>query len=400
VTFTPTGTFLLTTRSEQGVVDPSTGRYRPDPFTRPPAPPEDPSPPANLFAGMDYQYLADGTIAGPRGSAAPVSATAADDDAGLWLGTWGYGVGRADLRTLRLEMMDWGLWSEDARAVAVAGDQLVAGGLGDARTSGGLTEIDLRRRTARWLLAIDETGLRSDRVYDLALEGRALWVAGEGGVSRRDARGRWQTWGSGRGVPEDGALSVAVGAGAVWVGTWHGAVAVAADTLRTLAIPRQAVVVDVGAGDRGAWFATSHGAYVYRGRWPEGRLARLEHPEGRLAGQVDAVGIMEDEVWFAGPFGLVGYDAERGGWLPVPRVGPFVPGEVSDIAVDAENLWLATGNGVLRLIRETGIWHRYGPEDGLISRTVRTVVLQGTTAWFGTDRGLTRFDYRMRRKTP
>jgi hypothetical protein len=27
-------------------------------------------------------------------------------------------------------------------------------------------------------------------------------------------------------------------------------------------------------------------------------------------------------------------------------------------------------------------------------------VLQGTTAWFGTDRGLTRFDHRLRRKTP
>jgi len=394
------GGLLISTRSERGVVDPTTGRYRTDPFTRAQAPPAAPPLPANLFASGDYQYLADGSVAGPRGAAAPVAARASDDEAGLWLGTWGLGVGRADLRTLRLEMLPWGLWSEDARAVAVNGDLVVTGGLGDARTPGGITELDLGDGSAAWLLAADQRGLRSDRVYDLAWEGRALWAATDGGLSRRDGGGRWRTWSRSQGLPDDGAIAVAVGAGAVWAGTWQGAVVIDADTLRVLSIPRQAAVVDIAASEEAVWWATTHGAFVYRGRWPDGTLARLDHPEGRLDGQVDAVGTWGNETWFAGPFGLVGYDAADGTWLVAPPVGPFVPGEVGDIALDADNVWLATGNGVLRLIRSVGSWHRYGPEDGLLTRTVRTVVLDGSVAWFGTDRGLTRFDHRLRRKTP
>jgi ligand-binding sensor domain-containing protein len=83
-------------------------------------------------------------------------------------------------------------------------------------------------------------------------------------------------------------------------------------------------------------------------------------------------------------------------------VGPFVPGEVNDIALDGENVWLGTVGGVWRLIRETGQWHLYGEEDGLIGRWVWAVALEADAraVWFGTAEGLTRFDYRLRRKAP
>ena len=400
VSFTADGRMLVVTRAEQGVVDPSVARYTPDPFARP-APLEQPAGlPPNLFTGPGYQYLSNGAIGGPAGLIAPVMTRAADDDAGLWLGTWGLGSGRADLRTLSLEMLPQGLWSADVRALALLDGSLVAAGIGDFQTSGGISVIDPDGGGSSYLLAAEEIGLRSDRVYGLAAEGRRLWVATDQGLARRDSSGRWRTWTRAQGLPGQIATAVTVAAGSVWVGTDHGAAVVTADTLTTVAVPGSAVVLDIAATEGAVWWATTQGVYGYRGAWPGGSLARLEHPRGRLDGQVDAAGAWKDEVWFAGAAGVVAYDAAAGTWQEVPPVGSFSPGEVSDIALDEENVWLATGDGVLRLIREAGTWHRYGPEDGLIGRPVQAIVLEGSLVWLGTARGVSRFDTRLRRRTP
>ncbi len=86
--------------------------------------------------------------------------------------------------------------------------------------------------------------------------------------------------------------------------------------------------------------------------------------------------------------------------MGVPDVGPFLPGEVTDIVLDDTNVWITTTDGVWRLIREIGLWYHYGEDDGLIERRVRCAALQGNIAWFGTAGGITRFDWSMRRNKP
>lgn len=400
VSFTPDGRFVVQTRREIGRVEPATGRYMPDPFARPPAPSAPGGLPLNLFAGPEYQYLTDGRILGPLGVYAPILAAAEDDQAGLWMATWGLGAGRADLRTLSLEMKPHGLWSSDVRALAVGADWLMAGGLGDAASTGGITEWRMSADNWEYILATDTPGLRTDRIFDLAVDGSVVWAALESGVARRDAGGGWRTWTRRDGLPDERITSVAVGAGAVWAGSFRGSVAMVSDTLYALAIPPAGAVRDIAAGAGGVWWATDRGAYVYRGRWPDGIIARIDHPEGRLDGEVDAVGVSGNEVWWAGPMGVVAYDAGEGKWGEVPPVGPFSPGEATALALDEENVWIGTAGGVWRLIRETGVWHLYGEEDGLLDRRVWTITLRRNTAWFGTAKGITRFDYRLRRKSP
>jgi hypothetical protein len=394
------GRFLVRTAQGAGYLDPSEGRFDPDlvgdtgPVVR------RPELPSNLFAGPDYQYLSDGRIADSTGWAVPVIDVAEEEGAGLWLSTWGLGSGRADRRTLRLEMKPHGLWAADVRALALAPDRLVAGGLGDARTTGGLTEWYFPFDRWQYARVGQDRGLASDRVVALALDGPEVWAAVDGGVVRGRFGGSWRFWGKVQGLPDERTTALAVSPGGTWVGLMEGAVVIAADTIRAVPLPFRGPVWDLAAGPEAVWLATDRGAFVWRGGWPGGTLARLVAPEGRLDGPVDAVGCWGEEVWWSGPAGVVGYRADTGKWLASPPVGPFLPRECRDVAVDRANVWIATPVGVWRLIRASGEWHMYDEKDGLIDRRVWTVVAQEGVVWFGTASGITCFDWRLRVRTP
>jgi ligand-binding sensor domain-containing protein len=184
------------------------------------------------------------------------------------------------------------------------------------------------------------------------------------------------------------------------VGTYAGAVALAGDTTSILPVSAGRMIHDIDAGSGAVWWATDDGAYVYRGSWPNGRFYRLEHPEGRLDGEVDAVDTHDNEVWWVSPGGVVAYDSEAGEWIEVPPSRPFSPGEATDIAADSINVWVATVGGVWRLIRSERLWHRYGELDGLIDRRVWCVAAEGYEVWFGTAGGISRFDWSQRKIRP
>ncbi len=394
------GGFALFIRGWTALFEPATQRLQPDPFLQPVARGRKVQLPSNLYAGPEYQYFSDGRIAGPDGWAVPVMDAGRDDEAGLWLATWGLGSGRADLYSLRLKMEPHGLWHSDVRALTLKGGMLLAGGFGDAWASGGITELRLRDQRWTYVLASDTPGLLSDRVAGFTFDGEVLWVAAEGGVSRRSENGRWRTWTRTDGMPDGRTTAVAAGSGAVWVGTLDGAVAVAGDSLTILPPSIGRIVRDIAAGADAVWWATDTGAHVYRGNWNEGEFLRIDHPEGRLDGQIDAVGTYRNEVWWASASGIVAYDSREGEWLEVPVVGPFSPGQVTDLAVGGENVWVASTTGVWRLIRETGEWFHYGEPDGLINRRVWSIAAEDNVVWFGTAGGLTRFDWSLRKKTP
>lgn len=393
------GTFIVRTRRSAVSIEPSRGVVRTDYMQQVPSPPVQPLP-SNLYTDPDYHYLGEGRLTGPAGITVDILDAKTDDQGGMWLATWGLGAGRADLRTLQLDMKPNGLWSSDVRALVINAGRIVAGGFGDFRSKGGISEWNIGADRWTYILAPETPGLLSDRVAGLVQEDRNLWVAVEGGVARRTAGGRWRSWTESNGLPDGRTTAIAAGSGAVWLGTLRGAVAIAGDSIATLPLYRDEVVRDIATGAGGVWWATDSGAYLYRGKWPTGALMRIDHPQKQLEGQIDAVGTFGEEVWWAGYRGIVAYNSGNGTWLDVPAAGPFFPGEITDIALDETNVWITTTQGVWRLIRSREEWYRYDEVDGLLDRRVWCVAIDGQVAWFGTAEGITRFDWRMRRRAP
>ncbi len=393
------GTIAVRAGSGEIRVEPATGYLRSDRFPELPPVPTAPLP-ANLFTDPDYQYLSDGRIIGPLSISAPVTDVRVGEGAELWLTTWGLGAGEADLRIGQLRMRPHGLWIGDVRAMVVTVDRLIAGGSGDLRATGGLTEWQFAQDAWSYELAGEAIGLLSDRVFDMTRSGREIWLAVDIGVARRDATGRWKTWTERNGLPDHRVTAIASGSGAIWVGTRRGTVAIAGDSLSVTALPVEALITDIAAGDGVTWFATDIGALGYRGDWPTGTLFTLSHPEDTLGGRIDAVGTWKDEVWWAGSRGITAYDAASGEWLPVPGPGPLLPGEATSLVLDGTNVWVTTTRGVWRLIRDSEQWYHYDEADGLIDARVWCSALLGDTIWFGTRRGITRFDFSRRRQLP
>jgi ligand-binding sensor domain-containing protein len=392
------GLFRYVTASEQVEIEPGTGRVR-SAFPRSGPEVERVPLPDNLYSDPAWQYLPDGRLAGPAGEVAAITDSRLDDEGSIWITTMGLGTGRAEERTRRLTMFPHGLWYPEVRALLLDSDRLLAGGYGVMPGLGGLTEWRLTTGEWNWTLAFDTPGLVSDRITAMAHDSTGLWLATDSGLAHRDRRGRW-TSRSSAGLPDPRITSLAARGGVLWVGTMNGAAVAAADSQTGLALLGGIRVTDVAAGDGAIWWATETGAWVWQGGWPDGRLDRVEHPGGRLAGRLDAVCTRGDTVWWAGSGGITAGRYSAREWLVLPAAGPFLPGEITDLAVDDANFWVATFRGVWRLIRGTGTWHLYTTREGLLDDRVWQVVPDGEVVWFGTAGGLTRFDWRRRRLQP
>jgi len=392
------GLFRYITASDQVAIEPGTGRVNPA-FPRSPPAIERAQLPDNVYSDPAWQYLPGGRLAGPAGEVAVITDSRLDDEGSIWITTMGLGVGRITGRTLRLAMFPYGLWYPEVRALLRVGDRLLAGGYGLTPEAGGLTEWRLTTGEWIWTRAFDTPGLLSDRITALAHDETGLWLATDAGLAHRDRRGRW-TSRSSAGLPDPRVTSLAADDGVLWVGTMGGAAVAAADSQTGLALLAGIRVNDLVAGAGAVWWATESGAWVWNGTWPDGRLERVEHPGGRLAGPIDAVCTRGDTVWWAGPGGITAGRHPAGEWLAVPDAGPFLPGEITDLAADDANLWVTTFRGVWRLIRSTGTWHLYTCREGLLDDRVWQVVPEGEVVWFGTAGGLTRFAWRRRRLQP
>ncbi len=392
------GLFRYATAAEQVTIEPGTGRVR---TAFPASPPEAFSVPLpdNLYTDPSWQYLPDGRLAGPLGVDAVITDSRTDGEGNLWITTWGLGTGRAEENSRRLQMKPQGLWNADVRALLIDGDTLLAAGYALSPAVGGLTEWRMRTDEWKHTLAFDEPGLLSDRVSAMVLADRDLWLATDAGLAHRDARGRWTQRGP-RGLPDPRITALAAGAGGIWVGTMRGAAVAAGDSITLLPLLGPNRITDLASTPGAIWWATEGGAWVWRGTWPEGRFDLIEHPTGALNGRIDAVCARGDTVWWGTTRGIVAGRPEAGEWLTVPASGPFLPGEITDLAVDDYNLWVTTFRGVRRLIRATGIWHYYTERDGLVDERVWRVVPRDGEAWFATAGGLTRFDWRQRRERP
>jgi ligand-binding sensor domain-containing protein len=198
--------------------------------------------------------------------------------------------------------------------------------------------------------------LRDSEVWALAEDrASALWIGTYGGGLTRLTHGRFTTFDTSNGLPSDRIRSLAADRdGSLWIGTDNGLAHLQGDRFTIVAppgfAPRQ-VVTALHADRNGVlWIGTETGLSSLRdGRFVDHTKA---HPD-QLSGMVTAI---------AG-------DDQHGLWLGIE------PG--------------AGHEGGLRLLRNAGI-ASFSVREGLASRHVMSLAVDGETVWVGTRQGLCR----------
>jgi ligand-binding sensor domain-containing protein len=318
-----------------------------------------------------------------------------DEFRNLWVGTAGLGMGWADLNSLRLQMLPFGLYQPDVRAAAADAGGMWIGGLHDPETPGGITRWSMDGGEWSYYEATYTPGLRSDQVTYIVPDSDCVWFATLNGLVRYDRRRmEWGFWNAHQNLWSDEVLCLALGDSALWIGTRYG--------VNRLRLPGMILdqMRDPGLNNRRVYGIETDGDWVWAGtdrglfRYSRSGNAwtHLKGYTGMLVQEVYAVSVWGNETWFATDDGVEVYDKSSDQWRgfsknQYPTAGPF-----NVIVADSDVVWLGTeGRGVLKYLKSENRWRTFTTGDGLLDDSVRAIIMDGDYVWFGTAKGLTRF---------
>ena len=344
----------------------------------------------DLLMPFGYAFSAEGYITDPVLRRYPVTDYWADNWGNLWVGTWGLGVGKADLRTRRLEMHPLGLKQDNVNAVAISGNRLWFGGT----DQGGITLYDRGAQTWRYFEAGFIPRLKSDQVLAIVPGDRYVWFGTTYGLSRYDPpQDAWLTYTVFDTLQADEVTALEKDGDALWIGTVSGVSRLIMKTGKKENVHEPSLkfrrVNSIAASGGYVWVATVAG--VFRYEHATGLWDRFDAGESSLVGEVRAVSTVGSEVWFASPLGVVCFDTGTGRSESYPALIFLDNNEPGCLAASRKAVWVGTSQGVWKLDRGRGEWVRFDQIDFLVDNRVQAIALDGDYVWFGTRRGVTRF---------
>lgn len=356
----------------------------------------------NFFMTDGYLFGADATIQDPHFRTARITATAADKWGHLWIGTWGLGAGKADLTSLRLEMLEFGLNNQTVGTIALADDVLWLAGSTNSKIGRGITAWDFRKDSWQRFEPEDISQLRSDQINQVTyLGGDDLWFSTDYGLARYSrSKAKWrETIDSFDGLGDNVVFDAIADETSIWVATRSGLSRIDKGSLaktdsviierinhETLSVTQ---IRDLEFMGNLLWAATSHGVYVYDTIKKEGGfVAEVDGPFSSLSTSISVYG---NEVWFGSQKGIDVFDYEKRQWLGVPEGRVFPDKYIHKILAGEKAVWAATSTGLLKYSRDDRRWRTFTMEDGLLDDRVYSLLLDGQYIWIGTHSGLTQF---------
>ncbi len=324
------------------------------------------------------------------------------DNDEVWVATWGLNAGVASLTSLRLKMLEYGLYDKDVKVILIDGDDIWFGGTGLLSPSSGITRYNRKTEIWKYYYTPYVPFLSSQIVNAMAADSQYVWMGTAKGLARMKKKdSNWWTYTTFHGLPSDQITALESEGEYLWIGTPHGLAFydVKYDTLSTIHDPllKGLYIYSILSDSNYVWVGTDAGVYTLdkeKGAWyrfmtPDGLLNNQVRSIARWSDQKASSG--KDEIWFGTDVGILGYSPVNDKSRIYDNRLNFPEVDVFKLVCDKMNVWVATKNGVWKLNRATDIWIKYTTDDGLLDNNVQDMVLDGDYIWFGTPQGATRF---------
>jgi ligand-binding sensor domain-containing protein len=331
---------------------------------------------------------------------AEIVITLEDNWGNLWIGTWGRGVGKGDVRARQLRMLNFGLANHAVNALTFQENILWSGGVPDETFSQGITAWNFQRDMWDYYEQRNISDLRSDEVNAIAVDGRDIWFGTTHGAVRYSGNsGRWKNFDGFDGLSDDLILDIATDDSSVWVASDNGIDRIdkasigKKDSLIVENLARTDLrtvrVNDLEMMENLLWAATDHGIYVIDTKKDLSGFA--DEVEGPMSNFITSISRYKNELWFGSADGIDVFDSETKEWRGVPEGRSFPNTRINRVLATEDAVWAATDEGVLKYDRASRSWRTFTVEDGLIDNRVNDILLDGDNIWFATESGITQF---------
>jgi hypothetical protein len=346
-----------------------------------------------LFPSDGYQYLPGGVLVDRDLVQYPITQLLRDDNEVIWMGLWGLGAARGDLRRDDLEVMTFGPYDADVAYLDKDGENLWFLG-GSNGLPGTITHYDRSRETWVYLEPRRESGVISDRFSAIAHDDRNIWLGTDLGLVRIEkSGGRFRTYSHFQGIYGTQVTALLPIKGNLLIGTEQGVSVYdlvrdsiyAANSSNIRGQPIHSFAIR----DRTIYAGTDYG--IYSLEWGTNKWTKLTFPGADIAGAVYDMQVADSMLYTAGDDGVGVINLNDGSEALYDRNVKFGNSILSTLLVHQGVIWVGGSGGLFRLNKRTGNWYRYTTSDGLISQNVSSLVGDGDYIWIGTDRGVSRF---------
>ena len=209
------------------------------------------------------------------------------------------------------------------------------------------------QKNPRWK-KLNTNDSRAKKVVSMAVDGDAVWVGSEKGLSLLDKKTEgWKTFYS----------------------TQNG---LSGNFVNTLLVQPDSL-----------WAGTNAG--ISRLNKTGKTWKSYSQKEGPPETEIRSLAKVGQRIWAGGTAGTLSeYDPASDRWKKIEPTDPLKAGGIHSIAVTKERIFICRDNGVSVYEPATGQWESVTVSDGLLSNTVFFAAEDKNSIWFGTDKGASR----------
>ncbi|MDO9547604.1 MAG: two-component regulator propeller domain-containing protein [Candidatus Marinimicrobia bacterium] len=321
----------------------------------------------------------------------------------IYGGIWGLGILTGDFNVKMLEVHSFGPMQNSISSLSLANNRIVTGSLGSTsseRTGISILDFD----SGQWVYHKNKfiPELASANIFDIVEDKSGnIWIGTDLGLSiYNDSKNRWKRLSMAQGLRDENIWTIFVDDTLAWIGTPLGLNKIYTPTMKIKRLfltrdKRHMKIYKISCDNDFIWIGTDNGLYNV-----DKLTHNVEHYDMNgnridinttIASDIQAI-TSNDSITIVSQYdGLLSYNHITKGFYKYPQ---FIDAQVLDMDMTENYLWLATDNGAY-LIRLNDFYiEHYLPRDGLAGRLVNKVRIDGEYVWFGTDQGLSRYNWR------